>query len=262
MAAVTASGAAATSQPETTRRATVLVTGASRGIGAQTALRLAAAGFDLVLWARTVQGLRQVQQQAARFGTEVSVAAVDVSDAGQVAAGQAAIRWHSPMAGLVLNAGSGIWQQITDIDAAVWDQTVSTNLRGSMLVLRQFLPVLQRHPGALIVGVLSDSAKYPFPGRGAYAASKAGLAALLEVARREARESGVRVSALLPSRVDTSFQGSLESAGVGCRPGSLSAEQVAEVIGWLFSLPATLEVRELQLAALTSSFGPYQEVWA
>jgi NADP-dependent 3-hydroxy acid dehydrogenase YdfG len=244
----------------TARQATVLITGASRGIGARTALRLAAAGFDLVLWARNLDGLCQIQQQAAEFGAQVSVRAVDVSDAAQVAAGHAAIRWHSPLAGLVLNAGSGIWQQITEIDDAVWDQTLATNLRGSMLVLKQFLPELKRVPGGLIVGILSDSARYPFAGRGAYAASKAGLAALLEVARREAREAGVRVTALLPSRVDTSFQGSLRSADVGCRPGSLSADNVAEVIGWLFGLPAQVEVRELQLSALTSSFGPYQEV--
>jgi len=234
------------------------VTGASRGIGAQTALRLAAAGFDLVLWARTVEALRQVQRQAAELGATVGIGAVDVSDA----AGYQAIRWQSPLTGLVLNAGSGVWQPLTEIDDAIWDQTMATNLRGSMLVLKRFLPRLQGVAGALIVGVLSDSAKYPFAGRAAYAASKAGLAALLEVARREARASGVRVTALLPSRVDTSFQGSLESAGVGCRPGSLSVDNVAEVIGWLFDLPATVEVRELQLAALTSSFGPYQEVLA
>lgn len=236
------------------------MTGASRGIGGQTALRLAAAGFDLVLWARTIQSLRQVQQRAAEFGADVSIAAVDVSDAAQVAAGYAAIGWRSPLAGVVLNAGSGIWQQITEIDDAVWDQTLATNLRGAMLVLKQSLPDLRRVPGALIVGVLSDSAKYPFPGRAAYAASKAGLAALLEVARRETREAGVRVTALLPSRVDTAFQGSLDSAAAGCRPGSLSVEHVAEVIGWLFELPPEVEVRELQLSALTSTFGPYQEV--
>jgi 3-oxoacyl-[acyl-carrier protein] reductase len=244
----------------TARQATVLVTGASRGIGAQTALRLAAAGFDLVLWARTLDELRTVGEKAAAFGTDVSVRAVDVSDAGQVAAGYAAIGWHSPLTGLVLNAGSGIWQQITEIDDAVWDRTLATNLRGSMLVLRQFLPQLQARPGGLVVGVLSDSARYPFPGRAAYAASKAGLAALLEVARREARSTGVRITALLPSRVDTAFQGSLPAPGAGCRPGSLSADEVAEVIGWLFELPAGIEVRELQLAALTSSFGPYEEV--
>ncbi len=242
------------------RGATVLVTGASRGIGAQTALRLAAAGFDLVLWARTIEDLRLIQQQAAAYGGQVSVNAVDVADAGQVAAGYAAIQWHSPLTGLVLNAGSGLWQPIAEIEDAVWDQTLATNLRGAMLVLRQFLPRLQQVPAGLVVGVLSDSAKYPFAGRGAYAASKAGLAALLEVTRREVREAGVRVTALLPSRVDTAFQGSLESAAAGCRPGSLSADNVAEVIGWLFELPAGVEVRELQLSALTSSFGPYQEV--
>ncbi len=243
----------------TARQATVLVTGASRGIGAQTALRLAAAGFDLVLWARTLDELQAVGDKAAAFGNQVSVRAVDVADADQVAAGHAAIDWQSPLTGLVLNAGSGIWQQIADIDDAVWDQTLATNLRGSMLVLRQFLPRLRDRPGSLVVGVLSDSAKHPFAGRAAYAASKAGLAALLEVARREARSAGVRITALLPSRVDTAFQGSLAEPVAGSRPGSLSADEVADVIGWLFELPAGVEVRELQLAALTSSFGPYPE---
>lgn len=244
----------------TGRDATVLVTGASRGIGAATALRLAAAGFDLVLWARTCEELQEVGEKAAAFGGSVAVRAVDVSDAGQVAAGYAALDRQSPLAGLVLNAGSGRWQQITEIEDAVWDRTLATNLRGSMLVLRQLLPRLQARPGALVVGVLSDSARYPFPGRAAYAASKAGLAALLEVARRETRSAGVRITALLPSRVDTAFQGSLAEAAAGCRPGSLSADEVAEVIGWLFELPPGIEVRELQLAALTSSFGPYDEV--
>ncbi|MGI8664563.1 MAG: SDR family NAD(P)-dependent oxidoreductase [Jatrophihabitans sp.] len=245
--------------PAASPRGTVLVTGASRGIGRECALRLAAAGYDLVLWARSAEELDETREQAARSLTRVSVRVVDVIDAEQVAAGYAEIEATGPLAGLVLNAGSGIWQPITEISDAIWDETLATNLRSAMLILRHALPGFRQAGGGLIVGILSDSARFAFPGRAAYSASKAGLAALLEVTRREVRDRGVRVSALVPSRVDTSFQGSMAVAGPGSRPGSLSATAVADVIGWLFDLPPELEVRELQLAALTAPFGPYEE---
>lgn len=237
---------------------TVLVTGASRGIGRASALRLAAAGHDLVLWARTADELADTGRAAERFGGRVDCRVVDVVDPAQLAEGYAAIKWNSPP-GLVLNAGSGIWQPIQQIDDQTWLRTLDTNLTGAMQLLRLLLPDFRRAGSGLIVGILSDSARYPFADRAAYSAAKAGLAALLEVARRETRADGVRVSTLWPSRVDTSFQGSMPVAGPGSRPGSLSADDVARVIEWLFGLPPQLEVRELQLAALTASYGPYEE---
>lgn len=237
---------------------TVLITGASRGIGRASALRLAAAGRDLVLWARTADELADTGRAAERFGGRVSCQLVDVADPAQVAEACAAIKWNSAP-GLVLNAGSGIWQPIEQIDDETWQRTLDTNLTGAMQILRLLLPEFRQRRAGLIVGILSDSARFPFADRAAYSAAKAGLAALLEVARREARADGVRISTLWPSRVDTSFQGSMPVAGPGSRPGSLSAEDVAGVVEWLFGLPAGMEVRELQLAALTATYGPYQE---
>jgi NADP-dependent 3-hydroxy acid dehydrogenase YdfG len=103
--------------------------------------------------------------------------------------------------------------------------------------------------------MLSDSALYPFPGRAAYSASKAGMQAMLDVARRETRASGVRVSVVLPSRVDTFFQGGHSDAAPGTREGALSADQVAEVVAGLFALPPAVEIRQIQLAAMTSTYG-------
>jgi NADP-dependent 3-hydroxy acid dehydrogenase YdfG len=237
---------------------TVLVTGASRGIGRASALRLAAAGHDLVLWARTADELADTGRAAERFGGRVSCQLVDVTDPAQVAEACAAITWNSPP-GLVLNAGCGIWQPIEQIDDQTWQRSLDTNLTGAMQILRLLLPEFRQRRSGLIVGILSDSARFPFADRAAYSAAKAGLATLLEVARREARADGVRISTLWPSRVDTSFQGSMPVAGPGSRPGSLSAEDVAAVIEWLFGLPAGMEVRELQLAALTATYGPYEE---
>lgn len=233
-------------------RGWVLVTGASRGIGAAVARRLAKSGFDLVLWARDKEALTEVAAEAG--GVQVRTAAVDVGDAAQVEAAAAGL---PRLAGVVLNAGSGRWAPLTEVTPDTWSATVRTNLDGPYHVLRAALPRLVAQ--GLVVGMLSDSVRYPHAGRAAYTASKAGMAALLEVVRREVRESGVRISALLPSRVDTHFQGSYAEAAPGTREGALSADDVAEVVGGLFDLPGHVEVRQLEFAAMTSSYGPFPE---
>ncbi|MFC0435088.1 SDR family oxidoreductase [Kutzneria buriramensis] len=238
-----------------TRRGWVLITGASRGIGAATAESLARKGFDLVLWARTASALTAEAARAA--GAKVVTATVDVADAAQVRAALPA--GIDRLAGLVLNAGHGVWRPLGQIDLAEWRGAISVNLDGPFHVLTAVLPLLTARPGGIVVGVLSDSVLYPFPERAAYTAAKAGMSALLEVARRELRPRGVRVSSLLPSRVDTCFRGAHEAASPGDRPGALSAAEVAEVIGGLFELPANVEIRQVQLAAMTTSYGPFPE---
>jgi NADP-dependent 3-hydroxy acid dehydrogenase YdfG len=155
----------------------------------------------------------------------------------------------------VINAGLGTWAPFTELDPANWDRTLRTNLDGAYHTLRTVLPLLVATPGSLIVGLSSDSALHPFAGRAAYSASKAALQAMLEVVRREVRESGVRVSVVVPSRVDTFFEGGRRGAAPGTRTGALTSDQVAEVVAGLFALPPVVEVREIQLAAMTSTFG-------
>jgi 3-oxoacyl-[acyl-carrier protein] reductase len=243
----------------TERRGWVLVTGASRGIGAAVAARLATDGFDLVLWARSADGLAATAREVEAAGGRAAVGVVDVGRAEQVLAVGAALADLEPLAGVVLNAGSGRWASLSTMDTSEWDRVIRTNLDGAYHVLRLVLPRLTAARTGLVVGVLSDSVLYPYPDRTAYAASKAGLGALLESARREVRHLGVRVCALLPSRVDTHFQGSHERAAPGTRTGALTAAEVADMVGMLFGLPANVEVRHLQLAAMTSTYGPFPE---
>jgi NADP-dependent 3-hydroxy acid dehydrogenase YdfG len=80
----------------------------------------------------------------------------------------------------------------------------------------------------------------------------------MESARRELRPHGVRVTNLLASRVDTHFRGKQP----GSRPEALSAEEVGAVIASIFQLPAKVEFRELQLAAISTTFGPFEEAGA
>lgn len=244
----------------TPRRGWVLVTGATKGIGEATASLLADRGFDLVLWARTADDLAVTAKAAGAAEAEVRTASVDVGAAEAVeAATRVSLARIDRLAGVVLNAGHGVWTPLNRLGLDEWHSTIDTNLNGAFHVLRAAIPRLG--PGSLVVGVLSDSVLYPFADRAAYSAAKSGMSALLEVARRELRPRGVRVSSLLPSRVDTHFQGAHEVAGPGRRPGALTAAEVAEVICGLFELPRNVEVRHLQLAAMTSSYGPFPEVF-
>lgn len=243
----------------TARMGWVLVTGASRGIGKAIAQTLACDGFDLVLWARSPAELAETADVVTALGSRVQVAKVDVSDPGQVAAAAKSLSTADGLAGLVLNAGKGRWAPLEDLDLNSWDQTVRTNLDGCYHVLRAVLPSLLADPPSLLVGLLSDSAYYPFAGRAAYSASKAGMRALLEVMRREVRGRGIRVSLVAPSRVDTHFVGSHPQARPGTRPGALSAEDVGQIVGTLFRLPSHIEIREIQVSSMTATFGPYPE---
>jgi NAD(P)-dependent dehydrogenase (short-subunit alcohol dehydrogenase family) len=230
-----------------TGRGTVLVTGASRGIGAAVAERLTTRGFQVVGWARS---------DSLHCGR---MARVDVGDPEQVDRAVGETLADAPaLQGLVLNAGAGVWTALADLAVDEWRDTMRTNLDGAFYVLRATLPRLIAGRG-LIVGILSDSARYPFPGRAAYGAAKSGLYALLEAARREVRAAGVRVSLVVPSRVDTYFRGAHAESGPGSRPGALAAADVAGVVATLFELPGGVEVRETHVASVRATYGPYPE---
>ncbi|AJY38447.1 SDR family NAD(P)-dependent oxidoreductase [Burkholderia humptydooensis] len=239
------------------RRGTVLVTGASRGVGLAIAEALAGRGYDLALWARSAPDLDAIARRLGATGCRVRAAAVDVGDAAAVdAAGRALREQDAMLAGVVVNAGCGRWARIADTAPDEWRRTLRTNLDGAFHTLKACVPLLTAaHP--LIVGMMSDASVWPFAERSAYCASKAGLRQFFDVARQELRERGIRMTAVLPSRIDTHFQGGHASAAPGSRPGALDAADVATIVADLFDGPPHIEIRELHVTALASSFGPF-----
>ena len=208
------------------------------------------------MWARDGRELEDVACIARDRGASVRTRVVDVSDPDAVSEAAAELA-HDVQAvrALVLNAGSGRWSDLGDTSPDQWRTTIGTNLDGAFYCLQSLLPLLSRHPAAQIVGLASDSALEAMPGRAPYCASKAGLVALLETARAELRADGVRVTVLAPSRVDTYFGG----REPGDRAGSLSAEHVAHVVRFVIDLPHEVELRELHLSAITSTYGRLPE---
>ncbi|MEV6690281.1 SDR family NAD(P)-dependent oxidoreductase [Micromonospora sp. NPDC051196] len=234
----------------------VLVTGASRGIGRAVAQQLAKAGFDVILWARTTAELESLAAECRDTGVTARIATVDVGDPASVqAAVTTSLADLGSLRGVVINAGGGIWNEITDVSPAEWRAVVGPNLDGAFHTLRVTLPLLRRSRHAQVVGIASDSSYYSYPGRAAYCASKAGFLSLMNTARREMRAHGIRVTSIVASRVDSYFRGKHP----GARPEALSTDEIAEVVTGVFCGPPRVEVRELAVSALHTSFGPYPE---
>lgn len=184
-----------------------LVTGAGRGIGRATALRLARAGCTLALVARTESDLRAVAQEAAAHGGRTLVLPADITDDSQV---ESALRDVVTELGtitiLINNAGCAPPRQpVAKAAIAEWDRMLATCLRAPMVLTHLLLPdMLARKHGA-IVNVASLAAHQARPGEAAYAAAKAGLLAFTRGLFAEVRDSGIKVSAICPGYVDTGF---------------------------------------------------------
>jgi serine 3-dehydrogenase len=222
----------------------IVISGASRGIGAATARRLATEGRPTISWARSAEDLQDTADACSRAGAPGLARVVDVADARSVEAAVAALPAGRVVDGVVLNAGVGAWETLGETTPDAWRTTIATNLDGAFYMLRALWPRLA--PRALIVGVGSDSGYEGRGGRAAYCASKFGLRGLLETARIDGGEFELRVSHLACGPVDTHFRDS----SPGDRPGALSAAEAAEAVALLFGLPAHVEVPEIKLVSI------------
>jgi short-subunit dehydrogenase len=184
-----------------------LITGAGRGIGRATALRLARAGSDLVLVARTRAELDETAALAAPMGVRTRVFAADITDDAQIASllQQTLVELGS-ISILINNAGVAPPRAVLGkTTLAEWDRMLATDLRAPMLLTRLLLPDMLAHNRGTIINIGSLAARQPRAGEAVYAACKAGLVAFTHALFVEVRNSGVRVVALLPGLVDTGF---------------------------------------------------------
>ncbi|MDJ0933558.1 SDR family oxidoreductase [Breoghania sp.] len=162
----------------------VVVTGASRGIGAATARALHDIGLGVILWARDRERLAALAETM-EARERVRWTCVDIGCPEQVArAVETTLPRGTRLAGIVLNAGSGRWQPFTNLAFEDWRKSLETNLSGAFLTLKALLPFLDYASAPIVIGVLSDSALTAFPNRAAYSSAKSGFQALLGTFRR------------------------------------------------------------------------------
>src|SRR5215213_7329536 len=174
---------------------TVLVTGASTGIGEATVLHLRELGFDPIAAVRKDEDAERLEGQGVR------TTRIEVTDADQIAAARGALG-DEPLAGLVNNAGIAVASPLEFLPIDRLRQQLEINLLGQIAVTQAFLPALRRGRGR-IVNVSSIGGRVGLPLVGAYNASKFGLEGASDALRRELRLHGVDVILIEPGGVKT-----------------------------------------------------------
>ena len=236
--------------PVSLRGRTVLVTGASRGIGAAVARRLAASGARVALLARDKEALRVLTKE---IGGGAVALACDVRDTATL---KRAIDQLPALIGgapdlIVNNAGAFFITPAQDTTVEAFADTLAVNLTAPFAVVRALLPAFRQRGNGHVVTIGSIADRVTFPGNAAYAASKHGLRALHQVLREELRSSGVRVSLVSPGPVNTDLWNPIDpdqQLGFTPRAAMLSADAVADAVHYVVTAPASLNVDELRLS--------------
>jgi NADP-dependent 3-hydroxy acid dehydrogenase YdfG len=225
-----------------------VITGASRGIGAELARRLAADGVQLALLARGREALAAL---AGELGAEPVVC--DVSDLAQVE--EAATRIGKIAGGapdiIVNNAGIFEIGAAHKLSVDIFRRTLDVNLVAPFALVRAFLPRMRERGSGHLVTIGSIADRNIFPGNAAYSASKYGLRALHEVLSAELRGTGVRTTLVSPGPVDTELWDPIDPdnrTGFTPRAQMLTAAEVAEAIRWALAAPAGVNIGELRLS--------------
>jgi len=192
---------------------TVVVTGASRGLGASMARRFAREGANVTLSARTERDLRAVAADVADAPGETLVAPADVTDEATVEAlVGATVDRFGEFTGLVNNAGIGMLtlhdetRELVEVDAADFQRIVDVNVRGTFLPAKHAVPELVDRGRGNVINVSSGLGRRALPGWGPYVASKWAVEGLTRSLADEVDDDGVNVNGLDPGgRVETRF---------------------------------------------------------
>jgi NADP-dependent 3-hydroxy acid dehydrogenase YdfG len=235
-------------------RKTVLITGATSGIGEATAIKFAEATCRLIITGRRKDRLNDLTEHLVQeYGIDVLPLCFDVRDNRQVEKhlGNLPEEWQKVDI-LVNNAGlaAGLGH-IDEGDRDDWDRMIDTNVKGLLYVTRTVVPGMVSRQSGHIINISSIAGKEVYENGGVYCASKHAVDALSKCMRIDLLKHGIKVTNIAPGMVETEFslvrfRGDKDKAGAvynGIRP--LKGEDVAEVIFYCASLPAHVCINDL-----------------
>jgi NADP-dependent 3-hydroxy acid dehydrogenase YdfG len=230
--------------------ATAVVSGASRGIGLATSRALAAAGYRVVMLARSADALAAA---ARSIGERACPIVCDVTDdrALDAALSRVSDEFEGAPGVLVNNAGFFSLAAVDATTVADFRAVIDVNLIAPFRLVRAFLPAMRARRSGHIVTIGSIADRVAFQENAGYAASKFGVRALHEVLRAELKGTGVRATLVSPAAVDTPLWDPVnpdERAGFTARRDMLRAEAVSAAVMYAITQPADVNVDELRLS--------------
>ncbi|MEW1859457.1 SDR family oxidoreductase [Streptomyces sp. NBC_00669] len=235
---------------------TAVVTGASSGIGAATARRLAEAGYHVALAARRTDRLDALAKELTAEGRSASVHALDVTDRAAVDAFAASLDALPPLHVLVNNAGGALGTDpVATADPAEWRTMYEVNVLGVLNVTQALLPALTGSGDGTVVVLSSTAGLGTYEGGGGYVAAKHGAHVIAETLRLELNGKPVRVIEIAPGMVRTEEFALTRFHGDAARAEAvyagvaepLTADDVADTVAWAVTRPSHVNVDLLVL---------------
>ncbi|WP_350333277.1 SDR family NAD(P)-dependent oxidoreductase [Coralliovum pocilloporae] len=217
-----------------------IVTGASRGIGEETARALARRGASVVCAARTLEACEALTEEIAMEGGSAHAMRCDIADRSQVEAMiEATVARYGRLDILINNAA--VIEPITafeDTDPAEWKRCIDINVTGTYYCMRFAMPHFRERGSGTIINISSGAAHAALEGWSAYCTSKAGAAMLTQTAHHELGHHGLFCVDFAPGTADTGMQASIRASGINpvsrmTREDHYHPSVPATVIAWL-----------------------------
>jgi NADP-dependent 3-hydroxy acid dehydrogenase YdfG len=219
---------------------TILVTGASDGIGRSIAIKLANEGHNLILCGRDEQKLQTVAKEC---DTQPKILAFDIND---TANRKGAVATISELDVLINNAG--IWHKVGELetlDDELIVDVINTNLTSQILLTKSLLPLLKDKEGSAIINIISKSGITAQEGQSVYSASKWGMRGFTDVLRNDTKDNAVRVGAIYQSGTNTKL---FEKASDDFPVETFTEpDDLADVIVFMLNRPKKLWINEIRI---------------
>jgi NADP-dependent 3-hydroxy acid dehydrogenase YdfG len=230
-----------------------LITGASRGIGAECARLLHAAGARLLLVGRDPKAFEALTRTIGARDGDVAIEILDLADAAAVARVSPEITRHTGRVPdiIINNAGYFTIAPAEETSLQDFERAMQVNVTSAFAMVRAMLPAMKAARNGHIVTIGSIADRNAFPGNVAYAASKYAVRAMHEVLREELRGSGVRTTLISPGPTNTDLWNSVNPdarEGFTRRADMLLPSAVADAVLYALTCPPTVNVDELRIS--------------
>lgn len=240
---------------------TVMITGASSGFGAETARLFAKKQYKLILLARRLDRLEEIQKEYANVA--MHLISVDVRKRESLFRALSEIpKGFNEIDVLVNSAGLALGLEPADeVDIDDWETMIDTNIKGLIYCCRQLLPMMVSRGQGQIINIGSTAGNWPYPGGNVYGATKAFVKQFSNNLRADLLEKNIRVTNIEPGLAETEFsivrfkgdQKKADNVYTGMNP--LTGQDIADIVSWVVERPAHVNVNSIEVMPSCQAWG-------